>query len=102
MQLIFSSKNLELTDGFKTFVERKLSSLQKFTSLGLSKICINVNVDRNRKGVASDAEVELVGDINQKRIAVRESGETFYKAFFGATTKMKELLSKEKEKREEK
>lgn len=98
MQIIYSSKNLELTDGFKTFVERKLTKLKKFTSLGLSHLFVNVDVDRKHKGGSEDAVVEIVGNLNQKQVAVRDQGSTFYKAFFGAVAKLQTTLSREKEK----
>ena len=88
MLITLSSKNLQLTDGLKTFLIARLSKLQKFTSK-LSHIHILLDVDRKHKGTAVDSTVELIGDIDGKTIAVRESSSTFYKAFFGAIDKMK-------------
>lgn len=101
MQIIFSSKNMELTDGLKTFIVRKLEKLKKYTSLGLSKIFVNVDVDRTRKGGSEDAVVELVSDMRQKKVAVVERDETFFKAFFSATRKLERVISKEKDQRVE-
>ncbi len=99
MQIIFSSKNIELTDGLKTFIERKLQKLKTISSsLGLSNIFINLDVERKHKGAYEDAVVELVGDVNKKTVVVREQGKTFYQAFFGALTKMKHVMLREKEK----
>src|SRR5258708_1309214 len=99
MNIIFSSKNVELTDGLKTFIERKTQKLKTISSsLGLSHLFVNLDVERKHKGVREDAVVELVGDVNKKTVVVREQGETFYQAFFGALTKMKQVMLKEKEK----
>ncbi len=102
MQIIFSSKNMELTDGLKTFIRRKLQGLQKFSStLGISNIFVNLDIDSRRKGAEKDAVVELVSDIKQKKIAVREQDETFFKAFFKAVRTLKSSFLKEKGKRVE-
>jgi len=98
MQVIMSSKTVELTDGFTTFVMRKLQKLQKYTSTGLSHIHITVDGDRKRRGITEDTVVEMVGDVKERRIAVKEKGKTFYQAFFGALEKMNKQLSKHKEK----
>lgn len=99
MRIIFSSKNVELTDGLKLFIERKLTTLQKFTSSGLSNVSIFLNVDRKRKGTAEDAVVEMVGNVKDKTVTVREHGTSFYQAFFGALTKMRRRLAKEKDRK---
>lgn len=101
MQIIFSSKNLQLTDGLKTFIERKLEKLKKYTSLGLSKVNVNLDVDKSRKGGGEDAVVELVSDMRQMKVAVVERDETFFKAFFSALRKLERLISKEKDQRVE-
>lgn len=93
---------MELTDGLKTFVQRKLQKLDKFTStLGISNITVNLDVDRARKGVAEDARVELISDLKQKKIAVRQQDRTFFKAFFSALRKLETLIEKEKDRRVE-
>lgn len=101
MQIIFSSKNLQLTDGLKNFIERKLEKLKKYTSLGLSKVNVNLDVDKSRKGGGEDAVVELVSDMRQMKVAVVERDETFFKAFFSALRKLERLISKEKDQRVE-
>lgn len=99
MRIILSSKNVELTDGLKTFIERKTSKLKSLSSsLGLSHISIHVDVNHSHKGVDEDAVVELVGDVHRKKVVVRQQGKTFYAAFFVALAKMKQLLVREKEK----
>lgn len=92
---------MELTDGLKTFIERKLNKLKKYTSLGLSNIFVNLDVDRKRKGGTEDAVVEIVGDMRQKKVAIVERDETFFKAFFTALRKLERVISKEKEQRVE-
>lgn len=101
MQIIFSTKNMELTEGLKTFIQRKLSRLKKYTSLGLSNVFVNLDVNRSRKGGKDDAVVELVSDMRQKKVAIIEHDETFFKAFFSALRKMERVISKEKEQRVE-
>lgn len=96
MQVTFSSKNLVLTNGLETFITSKLQKFSKFSSRGLSRIQVILNIDRRKKGIAEDAVVELISDIQGKSIVVRDQGDTFYKAFFGAVTKMKSRLAKEK------
>src|SRR5882724_2907698 len=99
MQIIFSSKNTELTDGLKTLIERKLAKFKKFASLGISNIFVNLDVDRKHHGGHEDATVELISDMKQKKVAVVEKDKTFFKAFFAATKKLESILSKEKDKR---
>jgi ribosomal subunit interface protein len=96
MQVTFSSKNLVLTNGLETFITSKLQKFSKFSSRGLSRIQVILNIDRRKKGDAQDAVVELISDMRGKPIIVRDHADTFYKAFFGAITKMKSRLSKEK------
>lgn len=98
MQIIFSSKNMVLTEGLKIFVTRKLQKVQKFASAGLSKIFVNLDVNRKHKGVLEDAVVEIVSDVKHKKIAVKEQGKTFYQAFFSALEKMTRLVKKTKDK----
>ncbi len=98
MQVTFSSKNLALTSGLETFVTSKLQKFSKFSSRGLSRMQVILNIDRRKKGDTQDAVVELIGDLKGKPITVRDQGDTFYKAFFGAVSKMKSRLSKEKDK----
>lgn len=101
MQIIFSSKNMLLTEGLKTFITNKLSKLKKYTSLGLSNIFVNLDVDKKRRGGGEDAVVEIVSDMRQKKVAVVERDETFFKAFFSAIRKLERLISKEKDQRVE-
>lgn len=99
MQIIFSSKNVELTDGLKTFIERKTQKLKNLSSsLGLSHLFVNLDVNRSHKGVDEDAIVELVGDVNHKKVVIRKQGKSFYVAFFAALTSMRQILVREKEK----
>lgn len=96
MNISFVSKNLELTDGLQTFITSKLLKFSKFSSRGLSRMQVILNIDRRKKGDTQDAVVELIGELAGKPITVRDQGDTFYKAFFGAITKMKNRLSKTK------
>lgn len=98
MQVTFSSKNIQLTSGFKEFVERKLSKLSRFASKGLSNVQVLFDVDRHRRGADADSIVEMTGSMNHKTVVVKESGKTFYKAFFLALAKMKRKVEREKEK----
>lgn len=97
MQIIFSSRDLPFTDQIKQLVTSRLLALGKFSS-SLSNIRVVLDVERNKRGVSQDAVVELIGDIKGKRLAVRETGATFYKAFFGALKKMKTRVRREVEK----
>ena len=98
MQVTFVSKNILLTEGLKTFISSRLDRLQKYSSQNLSRIQIVLDVDRHRKGKNDDAVIEMVGEMKGRRIAVREHDETFYKAFFGAFSKMKTRILKERKK----
>lgn len=95
MKIIFASRDLPFTEQIKEFITNRLSKLQKYSS-SLSNIQVILDVDRNKRGTTQDAIVELIGNLKGRRITVRESAETFYKAFFGATAKMKRLLVKKK------
>ncbi len=101
MQIIFSSKNVELTEGLKTFIERKLTKLKKYASVGLSNVFVNLDVDKSRKGGGEDAVVELVSDMRQKKVAIKEKDETFFKAFFSAVKKLERMIASEKDQRVE-
>lgn len=94
MQISLSGKNLELTAGLQTFITSKLLKFSKFSSRGLSRIQVILNIDRRKKGDTQDAVVELIGELQGKSITVRDQADTFYKAFFGAITKMKSRLAK--------
>ncbi|MEP7167145.1 MAG: ribosome-associated translation inhibitor RaiA [Candidatus Woesebacteria bacterium] len=98
MQVSLTSKNILLTDGLQAFIFSKLQKFSKFSSRGLSRIQVVLNIDRRKKGDTQDAVVELIGDMGGKPITVRDQGATFYQAFFGAITKMKSRLAKEKAK----
>jgi ribosomal subunit interface protein len=78
-----------------------LAKLKKYTSLGLSNVNVNLDLDKSRKGSGEDAVVELVSDMRQKKVAVRETDKTFFKAFFTAVSKLERIVSKEKEQRSE-
>ena len=92
MQISFSSKNLDLTDGLQTFITAKLQKFSKFSS----RIQVILHIDRRKKGDAQDAVVELIGDLQGQPITVRDQGDTFYKAFFGAIEKMKSRVARKK------
>ena len=92
MNISFVSKNLDLTGGLQTFISSKLS---KFSSRGFSRIQVILHIDKRKKGDMQDTVVELIGDLKGKPIAVREQAQDFYKAFFGAISKMKNRLGKE-------
>lgn len=95
MLITLSSKNLELTEGLKTFLTSRIIKLQRFTSK-ISHIHVLLDVNRRHKGTAIDSTVELIGDVGGRKIAVRESSNTFYKAFFGAVDKMKVRIKRVK------
>ncbi len=98
MQVSFTSKNILLTDGLKNFITSRVGKLSKYSSKQLSRVQIILDVDRRKKGKSEDAMVEIVGDIQGKHIIVRENGDSFYKAFFGAVKKMKTRLVKSRKK----
>ncbi|HSW89266.1 MAG TPA: ribosome-associated translation inhibitor RaiA [Patescibacteria group bacterium] len=100
MQIILSSKNMQLTEGLKTFVNRKVAKFAKFFSPN-SSLQVLIDVDHKKHGAPDEAVVEMVSDLGKKHIAVRETGKTFYKAFFGAISKMKSSLSRESDRSHE-
>ncbi len=96
MQVTLCSKNILLTDGLKDFIMTRTVKLSKYASSTLQGIQVLLDIDKKKKGSAQDAVVEMIGTVKGKRLTVRESSSTFYKAFFGAMEKMKRLLLKEK------
>ena len=97
MEVSFTGKNIVLTDGLQTFITSKLAKFAKFSSLGISRIQVILNIDKRKKGDVQDSSVELIADLKGKPIIVRERAQDFYKAFFGAIAKMKSRLAKEKQ-----
>lgn len=96
MEVSFVSKNVPLTDGLKEFITSKLEKLSKYSSKNFTKLQIILDVDSRKKKSGEIAVVELVSDVHGKKIAVRKSDKTFYKAFFSAVEKMKTRLVKER------
>lgn len=99
MEISYVSKNVLLTDGLKAFISSKLEKLSKYSSEQLSKLQIILDIDTHKTGGGEDAVVELVGKVGGKHIIVRDGGDTFYKAFFGAFSKMKTRILKERRKK---
>jgi ribosomal subunit interface protein len=96
MQIMFSSKTVELTDKVKGFLLEKLDRLKKFPSLGLEQIQIVVDRVKRHGKTTSEAEVEVVAQMRGHRFAFKEVGENLYQAFYKVYEKMERRLSREK------
>ena len=95
MNIMLSSKTVELTEQVKQFFRKKLARLQKFPSLGVRKV--EVVVDRvKRKGRnTSDATVEVITEVKGRRFAFKEIGSNLYQAFFRVYSKLEEKFRRE-------
>ena len=95
MNIMLSSKTVELTEQVKQFFREKLARLQKFPSLGVRNV--EVVVDRvKRKGRnTSDATVEVITEVKGRRIAFKEIGANLYQAFFRVYSKVEEKFRRE-------
>lgn len=96
MNISFVSKNILLTQGLRSFLTERLQKLQKFSSQKFDQLQVILDIQTHKKAGAASSHIELVGDINGKKVVVRESGKTFYQAFFGAVHKMKSRIAKKK------
>ncbi len=97
MNISFVSKNILLTQGLESFVTKHIQKLQKISAQKLRQLQVILDVQTHKKAGTQSSVIELVGDMEGKKVVVRESGKTFYQAFFGAVKKMKSRLSRKKQ-----
>lgn len=102
MQIMFSSKTVELTDKVKSFIVEKMERLHKFSSLGINQLQVVVDrVKRNGKST-SQAQVEVVAQLKGARFAFKEVGDNLYQAFYKVFAKVEQKLERVKEERVQK
>lgn len=95
MNIIIKATNTTLTPAIKVFIEEKLNSLSKFLRPE-EKIHVELEVDKkHRSGLIFRAEIDFQphGHFAEAR------GNDFYEAFDLLLPKIKEQLTKEKDKR---
>jgi ribosomal subunit interface protein len=95
MQISFSSKTVQLTDEVKLFVQRKLQRLNRFASLHIDQF--QVVVDRVKRGGknTSEAQVEVVAEVQGKHFAFKEVGANLYQALYKTFNKVEKKLGRE-------
>lgn len=95
MQIMMSSKTVELTDRLKAFVDGKLARLKKYPSLGIQQIEVVVDRVKRNGRTTSDAAIEVIAQIKGRRFAFKETAANVYQAFYRVYEKAEKKLRRE-------
>lgn len=95
MNINIKGVNVALTEADKDFITGKISALGKFAK-GSDKVFVEVDVDNKHKsGLVFRVEIS----INPPKLYAEARGNDFYEALDLALPKIKEQLTKEKDKK---
>lgn len=101
MNIIIKATNIELTSNIKEYVEKKISSLDKyFNNIIEAQVEIGVNSKRHQKGEIFFAEVNL--KVPGKILRILKTEKMLFKAIDKVKDHLKVILRRHKEKLQDK